>query len=460
MENVTKDVKVRVSKDEMEAYITLTYTEEDDNYTIEEVLAALTKAGVRFGINQENLLRAVQNRDFGYEILIATGKDQRDGVDAYFKYHFNVDFNKKPTIREDGTVDYWSIHAVEMVEAGQTIAEYVPPVDGENGMNVLGKTLFAKRGRPLPPLTGKGFFKSEDGLTYYAEITGKIEQSNNRIQILPIYEISGDVDMTTGNIDFRGDVIVHGNVTTGAIVKATGTITVDGVAEACTLEAGKDIILRGGFLGGYKGSIICKGNLFAKFFEYANIEVEGAIEASSALNCMISCHDHILLKGKLAAIVGGSIYATRGVDCIDIGNDKEVRTEIRVGVLKETIIEVMNLETKLRSDEEMLAKINSGLKQFEILAKEQGIDVKNDERRVALLRAKISTQAAMSDAKERLGYLKRLMENGKGAEVLVRNVVHGGVIVSINETIAHVKESQKSVKYVLYEGKVVLFPIE
>ncbi len=460
MDNVAKDVKVRVSRDEMEAYVSLAFIFEDENYTIEDIMTALAKSGVRAGIQQEKILSLVQEREFGHEVLVAVGKEQKDGVDGFYTYHFNTQFDKKPTIREDGTVDYWSIHAVEMVEQGQVIVTYTEPVDGVNGMNVMGKPLVAKRGRPMVPITGKGILRSPDGLTYYAEITGKIEQNGNRIQVLPIYEISGDVDISTGNIDFRGDVIVHGNVTTGAIVKATGTITIDGIAEACTLEAGKDIILRGGFLGAYKGKISCKGNVYAKFFEYASIEAEGFIEASSALNCTIMCHDWIRLKGKLATIVGGSVYATRGLECIDIGNDKEVRTEIRVGVLKETIIEVMNLENKQRQDEEMISKINAGLKQFEILAQEQGIDVKNDERRVALLRAKISTQATIADTKERLAYLKNLMESGKGAEVFIHNVVYGGVIVSINETIVHVKESQKAVKFTLYEGKVVMFPLE
>ena len=79
----------------------------------------------------------------------------------------------------------------------------------KDGMDLRGKLILAKRGRDLVPLRGKGFQRSEDGLTYTSLMDGKIEMTNERITILPVYEVSGDVDLSIGNIDFRGDVIVH-----------------------------------------------------------------------------------------------------------------------------------------------------------------------------------------------------------------------------------------------------------
>lgn len=77
---------------------------------------------------------------------------------------------------------------------------------------MLGRVIAAKKGKGLPPLVGRGFDKSVDGLTYTAAIDGKIERHKNRIIILPILEINGDVDVGTGNIDFVGDVVIHGSV--------------------------------------------------------------------------------------------------------------------------------------------------------------------------------------------------------------------------------------------------------
>ena len=105
---------------------------------------------------------------------------------------------------------------------------------------MLGRVIAAKKGKGLPPLVGRGFDKSVDGLTYTAAIDGKIERHKNRIIILPILEINGDVDVGTGNIDFVGDVVIHGSVKTGARIRAAKSITIDGVCEGCVLEAGND----------------------------------------------------------------------------------------------------------------------------------------------------------------------------------------------------------------------------
>lgn len=79
---------------------------------------------------------------------------------------------------------------------------------------------------------------------------GKIDIENDKIRIQPIYEVSGDANLTTGSIDFTGDIVIHGSVESGVTIKATGSITIDGNVEACNLEAGKDIILRSGMVGG------------------------------------------------------------------------------------------------------------------------------------------------------------------------------------------------------------------
>ena len=259
--------KVRISADEMEAFLLLPPPQPGEPYTKEEVMAFIQKSRVNHGVDEAAVERMINGRIFGREVRIAKGTKPIDGQDGFYQYNFNMDLNNKPTVREDGSVDYWSIHTIEMVEEGQVIATYTDPIDGVDGVAVTGRPVLAKRGRPQPPLSGKGFSRSADNHTYTADITGKIEMKNDRIQILSVYEVSGDVDVRTGNIDFRGDVIVHGNVSVGAVVKATGSITIDGLCEACTIEAGKDIVLRGGVLGAYKAVIRSKGNIHAKFFE-------------------------------------------------------------------------------------------------------------------------------------------------------------------------------------------------
>jgi len=455
-----RDIFVRISHDEMEGFLSLPQPAFGEHWELSEVMAMLETKGLRFGVKEDVVRDIIENEKYNTEVLVAQGIPMKDGLDGYFQYNFNTEFSPKPTIRPDGTVDYWSIHVVEIVEEGQSIAVYHEPVAGENGMTVGGKPLMAKRGRPLPPMTGKGFERSEDGKVYIASITGKIEKNGNRIQVSPVYEVYGNVDLKTGNIDFRGDVLIHGNVTTGSSIKATGTVTIDGIVEAATIIADKDIVLRGGVLGKGKALIKSKANISAKFIEYATVVAEGVLEASSALDCDIDVHDKVLMTAPNSAIVGGRVYAARGIEVYNCGNESEMRTDIQVGMDKVMGARAVELQEELANKKTMLDKVNLGLKQFDEMAIQKDIDISKDERRLGLLRARISTQADIAKLNEELGYIATIIEGAKGATICVIGTVHAGVHATVDNVTAIVKDRQFSVQFIVREGNVIMVPVQ
>lgn len=451
-----KEPIVRISYDEMEAYLLLPTLPPDASYSMSEVREAINKAGVKAGIMEDTLTSAVESKLYGREILLAKGMEPSNGRDGYYEYNFNMNLDRKPTVRPDGSVDYWSVHSVEIVEEGQVIATYVEPIEGVDGFTVNGKPKLAQRGRPAPPLVGQGFEKTPDGKAYVSKLTGKIDMKNDRIMILSVYEVSGNVDMSTGNIDFRGDVIIHGNVTTGASIKATGNITIDGTAEGCTIEAGKDIILRGGMIGGERASIKAKGSITAKFIEYSTVEAEGPIEASSAMNSTVISYDHIFFRGSHATVVGGSVYGCAGIETNSLGNASEIKTEIHVGIHKKLLQRVLTLQKQIEDTTSMVEKINAGIKQFDEIAKEHNIDVRSDERRIALLRTRISKQAEIATAKEEMNRLQGIIDRSRGATVKVIREVYPGVEVSIDDAKIKVPNASSCVQFIHREEKVIM----
>lgn len=454
-----KTPKVRISYDEMEAYLLLPAPFNGERYTLSEIKEKLEATGVKVGIDENKISAMLRDGLYEYECLIAEGIPVVHGEDAYYEYSFDTNFNKKPTHREDGSVDYWSIHSFELVEEGQVIATYVEPVEGSNGMTVKGKLLPAKKARPLPPLTGKGFSRSADNKTYTSDMTGKIEMQGNRILISAVHEVQGDVGLKTGNIDFRGDVIIHGNVPTGAVVKASGTITIDGTVEGAILDANKDIIIRGGMLGGNKGLIRTKGDLSAKFLEYTTVKAEGNIVAGALINCDITTNGKVLLKGKHASIVGGVVHAATGIEAYNFGNEYGVKTEIYTGVNMEVKKQLTYHEDCIKEAQDILDKINIGLKQLDDLAK-TGVDMKNDPRKASLLRTKIVKQADLAAHIQQLNYMSDIVENAHGASVRVIQNIHNGVTIGINDAVLHVKEDQSSVAFHERDSKIVMFSLK
>lgn len=458
--NLKKEPKVRISYDEMEAYLLLPTPVEDKPYKLSDILDMIKVAGVKIGLDERKVSAMIEEKYYDRECLIAKGIDAVDGVDAYFEYNFDTNFNKKPERREDGSVDYWSIHSVELVEEGQLIATYHDPVDGNNGMNVKGKLLMAKRGRPLPPLTGKGFDRSADNKTYTATMDGKIEMQNGRILISSVHEIHGDVGLATGNIDFRGDVIIHGNVSTGSVIRATGSVTIDGNVEGALIEANKDVIIRGGMLGGGRGTIKTKGNVHVKFLEYATIKADGSVTTDSAINCNIITNDKLYLKGKHASIVGGVIHAATGVEAYNFGNEYGVKTEIYVGVNMEVKKEITFHENCIKEAQDMIDKINAGLKQLEDAIRAGAQIEPNDPRKASLLRTKIVKQAELATHTQQLNRMNEVVEAAQGASVKVLHDVYVGVTIGINDAIHSMKDNEKAVAFFERDSRVVMFSMK
>ena len=449
---------IRFSVDEMEAYMLLPSPDEGEEYTVPYVMQALSERGVNAGVDHEEIARMVVEEVFEREVLIARGAQPVDGVDGYFEYKFSTSFDNKPKVRPDGSVDYWSVHTIESVVAGQEIAIYHPPVEGEDGFNVKGKPIQAKKGRDQMPIKGKGLEVQPDGVTYVATVDGKIEMQNNRIVILPVYEISGNAEISLGNIDFRGDVVIHGGVESGVTIRSTGSVTIDGIVEACTIEAGKDVILRSGMLGGNKASVKTKGSITAKFFEFTNIECDGDIQADVLMDCDVKCQGKVSMTGARGSIIGGTLHAIQGVEVTSLGNDAEKKTEIMVGAGADVASRLRVLEKKIEATETNLQKIEGGLKQFDMLEAERGVSYANDPRRMQLLRIKIRDTATLANDKEECKKLRRLVEGSRGACVSVLQEVYPGVIIRIGDLRFDLRNVGKSIEFYRLSDKISTRP--
>ena len=445
------DPKVRLSRDNTKAYLFLPEPG-FEGYSVDEVIGILQSNGISYGIKDDTVKNIVEGQLYNQEVLVAEADKPVDGIDGYYEYMCDMNFSKKPMRRPDGSVDYWSIKMVEIVTEGQVIAKYHKAIQGKDGMDLKGKPILAKRGRDLVPLRGKGFERSEDGDTYTAQIDGKIDMNGDRIVILPVYEVNGDADLSIGNIDFRGDVIIHGGICSGLMVKATGTVTVDGIVEGASIEAGKDIVLRSGVMGASRASITSKGNISAKFFEYTRVHANGTIQADVFLNCQVSCGESIILNGKKASIIGGEVGAIRSIEADILGSEGEVKTSVKIGNDPAVKRRIGILQNKIEVEKANLAKIEEGLKILQ--------DLKNDPRRTDLLRVKIRDTALLAGDTAELEKLEDQLQRAKGGSIRVNNCVYPGVVVEIDELRIRVKEKQLKLEFVREMDRIHMCALE
>ena len=138
---------IRITFDEMEAYMLLPEPEQGTGYTDAQIRQEMAARGITTGIDEQRISDMLEGHTYNAELLIAQGKKPVDGTDGYYEYKFDTNFDGKPKLLPDGSVDYWSVHSIESVTAGQVIAVYHPAVSGEDGMSVKGRLVPAKHGR-------------------------------------------------------------------------------------------------------------------------------------------------------------------------------------------------------------------------------------------------------------------------------------------------------------------------
>ncbi len=445
---------VSFSPDGMTAYVRLPEPFDGQKYRLEDVQAALSASGVKTGIDKNAILGMIQGGVYGRSVPVASGKPPKDGIDGYFEYMFQRQLDGKPRINEDGTVSY-AIKLFEMVTEGQQIALYHPAVQGEDGYTVKETPVRAKPGRELAPLRGRGFECKADGVTYVASITGKIDVINDKISILPVYEVSGDVDVNTGNIEFRGDVIIHGSVD-DVEIRATGTVTIDGVVQGGSIYANKDIVLSGGVLGNGKSVIDAKGSISAKFFEFATIRCKGDITADIFLNSSVYCEGRAFVMSRKGCIVGGSVHAVCGIEANSVGNNAEIRTHVLVGNSGEVRMKMEELSNSIKTAEANIAKAETVLQKFQEYEEKTGQSCKDDPRRVQLVRIRVRDKARKAADEDELKKLRLMVNNAKGANIKVRRKVYPGVFVSIDTCDTSCKDIFDNIIFIKQQDRVIM----
>lgn len=446
-EMLHRETYVKFSEDDMTAYLCLGTPDETHTYCKEEILQILEDNGVMAGVIEENIEKIIQTGCYDQEIKIAEGVKPVDGMDGRFEFMFNRSSDKKPEIAEDGTANYWSMSVVENVAKGQTIASYIPPTPEKPGITVKGEIISARRGRELPPLKGKGFERSDDSKVYTAVIDGKIEFKNDRIYISNLYEGCGDADAVNGNIEFRGDIIIHGNVQSGVSIKATGSITIDGSVEGAQVIAGKDIILRNGVHGSNKAYIKSCGNIYAECFEMARVEAKGNILTNAIINSTVFSEDTVILTGAYGLISGSTVKGLKGVEAVTVGAHTGIKTRVCAGASEEVYLKIASLKKTM---EEAQSGLREADRNIIILNEENGlrpIRIENDPRVMLWMKSRVKHISIRKEAQQELEELLCIIDKSREAYVRVEKEIYQGSRIEIDEKGMDVTETLDSVEF-------------
>jgi len=271
-----------------------------------EIVNDLKYKGIVVEPDSKVLAFHVKNRQYCYSYAIAKGKPPIEGKHASIEYFFNTNPNTKPTLNEDGSVDFFNLSTISKCAKGDILATLTPEVKGQNGMRVTGERVLPRDVKTLKLKYANNISLSEDGLSLIADVDGHVTLVDDKVFVSDVYEVV-DVDTSTGNIDYAGNVLIKGNVKTGFKVKAEGNIEVRGVVEGAELNAFGNVTIARGFNGMGRGVINARGSVVLKFVESGTINCIGNVTAEAIMHSNVTTEGTVEVTGKKGCIVGGSV---------------------------------------------------------------------------------------------------------------------------------------------------------
>ena len=466
MRENSKYYKLEITRDGMEAYITLINGDFLNNRGLEvnidkdEKIMAIVKEIkdiIKVGLMEDQLISVLNNESYGEKVLIAEGIKAIDGKDGYVKYNFELDKKATPKVKDDGTVDYRELDIINNVKKGDVLAELIPAKDGKDGYRVTGEIIKYKPGKPPYIKYGKNIELLEDGKTLVSKIDGLVELKGNRLIVSELFEVK-NVNNETGNIYFNGTVLVRENALNGFQIKADGDVEVRGVVEGAYIENKGDVIIRQGIQGYNRPTIQTKGNITTKFVENAIINAGGNIMAEAIMHSQIACKGNINLIGKRGLIVGGICRAGKEIKAKTIGSSMATSTILEVGTDPYALERKEKLKQELEIAEDNLDKITKSLNLLENLKKANRLDGEKTQMYLRLLKTRNMLLEKLRDNKKEYEELDKNIANLSRGIVKVSETIYPGVKIIIGNSNYFVRGEMKRCTFYREEGEIKIGP--
>lgn len=447
-------ITITISKDKMTAILRIEREAESKKPTINMIMDKINESGIVFGIQEKAVKNALQYS--GNDVVIAEGKAPVNGENASIVKKFNVAKQGQPESLDNGRVDFKNLNLFTVVEKGELLAERIPQTPGIPGMDILGGAVAAKPGKAMMLPAGKNT-KIIDDHKVVATLAGQVIVTGNKMSVTPTIEIKNDVDLSTGNIEFNGSVIVRGSVQAGFMIKAEGDVDVFGTISGGTVEA-RNITIKAGIQGMQRGYIKASEDIRSNFAENARIIAGRDIFISEAvLHSDLSAGKRIIVQGRRGVIAGGSAVAGEEILTKFAGTQMDTSTKLEVGInpmLRDEYQEARKALTKAQ------VTLDQAQKALNVL-KATNPDQLSPTKKELLLRLTKSQFPLAGDVKkykDRVLEIESAFEDLKAGKIKISDTVYPGVKIVVGSVIKHIRSAVQHSTFYEEDGEIKTGP--
>jgi len=461
-----KYIEVSISDDEMEAYLTLRIPEGILEITVNDVLYKLYEHGVEEGVDQKLIEKIIKAGQPVRNVVVARGKPVAHGQNAQVDVLIDTEISGTPLLTEDGSVDFKNINLIKIVDKDQLLAVKTPQTAGEEGYTITGRRMLPQPGEDSPMPRGRNTYLSEDGMQLFSGMIGNVFFEAGFLQVENVYVVKGNVDYSTGNISYPGDVVINGDVKADFSVHTEGNIIVRGTVEAAEIvSTGGNIDVKKGIIGTQqekKAKVVADGNVKALFIQEAIVSAGKDVEVGSyILNSNIHAEHDVKALRDRGLIAQSFIFSGNCVRAKNVGSMSDTKTQIKVGkIVKDDInfrINQLDEEVVVLEQEEKL--IHKRLDFLELLKKRLPNFPPEKEKELADVIEKIKKHSLIKEEilREREDFKNKFIDQfGVDRKIYILQSLRPGVLLGINDVVRKIDARHRRVMAVLEENQIEL----
>ncbi len=439
---------LKITKDHFEAYVE-GQVEEFFNEIMQKIPGLLQEAGITVGICKHPEI-------VDGKLVVARGIPPIDGENGRIELVASC-FQEENETR-NGNIDFKRLNQIKNVSKNEVIAKRIPPTAGTPGKDIFGNEIKPRPGEWQPFKPGERV-EIVDENTLVATDYGAIQiEEDGTISVKDEWTIDGDVDFSTGHIEFYGrKLIIKGSVLGGFTVEANGDVIIEkNIEDEVIVLAGGDLEVKG-IIRSENTMIKTGGNLVCGIFEYARAFVGGdLIVKDYLLNGRCQVHGNVEVMGGKGLIAGGRIFMGGGLKAKDLGTMANVPTVVGAGIDPLLRLHYESMITEQESLALRLSKIKDGLIKISKVEKSRGrksskfaaLKEQLNEALIAITKEMEKNRDRIKDMEEKLG----LLEN---ATICVYGTAYANTTLRIFEASLTLKRPVERVEFSFRNGEVV-----
>lgn len=298
---------------------------------IDIVLSILEAIPIKLVINYEGLALALKESVSGKGIMFTfvEGRKPVHGnvPKVVLDYDFSVDIGRETA---DGKIDFKERGFVHNVDEGVAIAHYTEELPSVDGLDIYNDVIFATYDKDECYKLGDNVEVGEDESSIMTTAKGVLSNAGNVLKVHNLIEVD-KVDLSTGNINISGSVLIKENVIPGFTIQSEGDVIVQGNITDARIFASGNLFVSAGITGGSFNKIEVQGSVYAGFLSNVTVSAQNDVIARQILNSNIIAGNRVIAMDGKGAIIGGNVSAKKGIYAKVLGAVSGTPTVVSVG---------------------------------------------------------------------------------------------------------------------------------